>query len=402
VGETSLVSIEEIEAARIRLQPVVRTTRSTYSHGLSARCGTEVWLKPEHLQRTGSFKIRGAYNMQAQLPPGTSVVAASAGNHAQGVALAASLLDHHATIFMPRNASLPKVQATRAYGAEVILEGATTDDALDAAHEHAEATGSILVPPFDHSDVIAGQGTIGLELIDEVPGLANVLVAIGGGGLLSGIAAAIRARAPDVRVIGVMADGASSMSRSRDTGVVTAVEPQTIADGIALGAPCELTLHHVSLLVDDLVSVPDEAISAALLLLVERAKAVVEPAGAAALAPLLGDVELEPGATVAVLGGGNVDPVLLTKLVDHGLSVAGRYLVVRVIMGDRPGTLATLTNTIAEMGLNVLDVEHHRSGLRLQLGTVEVQLTLETRDHEHRATVMKDLIAAGFQVDLVE
>ena len=402
MDDPALVSIDEIEAARVRLQPVVRPTRSNYSHGLSARCGTEVWLKPEYLQRTGSFKVRGAYNLQAQLPSGTSVVAASAGNHAQGVALAASLLDQHATIFMPRNASLPKVQATRAYGAEVILQGATTDDALVAAQERAEATGSVLVPPFDHAAVIAGQGTIGLELIDEVPALANVLVAVGGGGLLSGIAAAIRARAPDVRVIGVMAEGASSMGVSRDAGAVTSVEPQTIADGIALRSPCELTLHHITHLVDDLVSVPDEEISAALLLLVERAKAVVEPAGAAALAPLLGDVELEPGATVAVLGGGNVDPVLLTKLVDHGLSVAGRYLVVRVIMGDRPGTLATLTNTIAEMGLNVLDVEHHRSGLRLQLGTVEVQLTLETRDHEHRAEVMKDLIAAGFEVELVE
>jgi threonine dehydratase len=402
VDDTSLVSSEDIEAARVRLRPVVRATRSTYSHGLSARCGTEVWLKPEHLQRTGSFKVRGAYNMQSRLPAGTAVVAASAGNHAQGVALAASLLDHRATIFMPRTASLPKVQATRAYGAEVILHGSTTDDALIAAQDHATATGSVLVPPFDHRDVIAGQGTIGLELIEEVPGLANVLVAVGGGGLLSGIAAAIRARAPDVRVIGVMAEGASSMARSREAGVVTTVDPQTIADGIALRSPCELTLLHVTRLVDDLVAVPDEAISAAVLLLVERAKAVVEPAGAAALAPLLDDVELQPGATVAVLGGGNVDPVLLTKLVDHGLSLAGRYLVVRVVMGDRPGTLASLTNTIAEMGLNVLDVEHHRSGLRLELGTVEVQLTLETRDHEHRATVMQDLIEAGFEVELVE
>jgi threonine dehydratase len=205
-----------------------------------------------------------------------------------------------------------------------------------------------------------------------------------------------------VRVIGVMAEGASSMRRSLDEGCVVTVDHQTIADGIALRAPCELTLHHVRELVDDLVAVTDEDISAAMLLLVERAKAVVEPAGAAALAPLLAGVDLEPGATVAVLGGGNVDPVLLTKLVDHGLSVAGRYLVVRVIMADRPGTLATLTGTIAEMGLNVLDVEHHRSGLRLQLGMVEVQLTLETRDHEHRAAVMKDLIAAGFEVELVE
>jgi threonine dehydratase len=361
-----------------------------------------VWLKPEHMQRTGSFKIRGAYNMQSSLPAGTSVVAASAGNHAQGVALAASLLDHHATIFMPRNASLPKVQATRAYGAEVILRGATTDDAMEAAREHAETTGSVLVPPFDHLDVIAGQGTIGLELLDEVPGLANVLVAVGGGGLLSGIASAIRARAPDVRVIGVMAEGAASMAWSRAAGEIREVEPHTFADGIALRSPSELTLRHVTELVDDLVAVPDEDISAALLLLVERAKAVVEPAGAASLAPLLGDVELQPGATVAVIGGGNVDPVLLTKLVDHGLSLAGRYLVVSVVMGDRPGSLATLTNTIAEMGLNVLDVEHHRSGLRLQLGMVEVQLTLETRDHDHRAKVMDDLIAAGFEVELVE
>ncbi|HKY15180.1 MAG TPA: threonine ammonia-lyase [Microthrixaceae bacterium] len=400
--EPRLVSFHEITAARRTLATVVRPTPTTFSHSLSRHVGQPVWLKPEQRQRTGSFKIRGAYHLQSQLPVGASVVAASAGNHAQGVALAASLLGQHATIFMPRGASLPKVQATRAYGAEVVLVGATIDDCIVEARAAADERQGTFVPPFDHPQVIAGQGTIGLEILDEAPDVATVVVAIGGGGLCSGIGAAVKRVRPDVRVIGVVAEGAASMLRSLDAGRPLEVSPHTVADGIALRAPSQLTLDHVTAFVDDVVVVSDEDISAATLLLLERVKAVVEPAGAAALAALLGGSIDARGPVAAVLGGGNVDPVLLGKVVDHGLSVAGRYLVLRVVVDDRPGTLAGLTESVATLGLNVLAVEHHRSGLRLDLGSVEVQITVETRDHEHRREVVAALEDMGYAVEVVE
>jgi threonine dehydratase len=402
VATADAVTPDRLRDARAALAPVVRPTPSVHSHSLSTRFGREVWLKPEHLQRTGSFKVRGAYVMQSRLGRGASVVAASAGNHAQGVALAAGLLGQHATIFMPVGASLPKVQATRAYGAEVVLAGDTVDDCLLLARARAADTGATFVPPFDHPDVVCGQATIGAELVDEVPGLANVVVAIGGGGLCGGIAAALALSAPEVRVVGVAAEGAASIVASLAAGHPVPVEPHTLADGIALGAPSELTLGLIARHVDEVVTVPDGAISQAMLLLVERAKGVVEPAGAAPLAALLGEVGLADGPTAVVLGGGNVDPLLLTKLVEHGLSVAGRYLAMQVVMDDRPGTLAALTARVAELGLNVLDVEHHRSGRRLPVGAVEVELTVETRDHEHQREVLEQLTAAGFRVEPVE
>jgi threonine dehydratase len=396
------VTRADLDRARAALAPVIRATPAALSHSLSRHLDREVWLKPEFRQRTGSFKIRGAYLMQSRLGAGASVVAASAGNHAQGVALAASMLDQRATIHMPTGASLPKVLATRAYGAEVVLDGETVDDCLVVAKAEAAATGATFVPPFDHPDVVLGQATIGAELAEEVPGLVNVLVAIGGGGLCAGVAAALATVSPDVRVVGVVAEGAASMVASLEAGAPVAVTPHTLADGIAIGAPSPLTLDLIGRHVDRVVTVPDGAISQAMLLLVERAKSVVEPAGAAPLAALLGDVDLADGPTALVLGGGNVDPLLLTKLVEHGLSVAGRYLAVRVVMDDRPGSLAALTRHVAHLGLNVLDVEHHRSGRRLPVGSVEVEMTLETRDHEHRREVLDLLAGAGFRVELVE
>lgn len=391
-----------ISTARDVLAPVLRATTAEFSHALSRRFGRDIWLKGEHRQRTGSFKIRGAYVMQSALGEGTSVVAASAGNHAQGVALAASMLAQHATIHMPTGASLPKVQATRAYGAEVVLGGDTVDDCIASAREQAERTGAVFVPPFDHPAVVRGQATIGLELLDEVPGLANVVVAIGGGGLCGGIAAAVKGVRPDVRVVGVVAAGADSMRRSIERGEPFSVRPVTLADGIAVGAPSELTLDLVTKHTDAVVAVTDGNISQAMLLLVELAKAVVEPAGAAPLAALLGEVELAPGPTALVLGGGNVDPLLLAKLVDHGLSVAGRYLAVRVVMDDRPGSLARLTDRLAQLRLNVLDVEHHRWGRHLPVRAVELELTVETSDAEHQVEVLDRLRAEGFDVRLVE
>ena len=398
---TSPVTLAEVRAAADRLAPVLRPTPATFSHSLSERVGRPVWIKPEHRQRTGSFKIRGAYNLQSQLGAGASVVAASAGNHAQGVALAARLLDQHATIVMPRAASLPKVQATRAYGAEVVLAGDTTDEAIGEAQRLAADTAATLVPPFDHRHIIAGQGTIGLELQAEVPELASVVVAVGGGGLAAGIGVGLEDTS--VRLIGVAASGAAGIAQSFETGVATPQVPRTIADGIALAAPSELTLAHLRSGLDELVTVTDEQISRALLLMLERAKAAVEPAGATPLAPLVDrQLELPEGPVAVVVGGGNVDPLLLSKLIEYALGVAGRYLALRVVVEDRPGALAAVTDAVADLGLNVLDVEHHRSGLQLPLGQVEVHLTTETSDHDHRLEVVAALGDRGFDVQMVE
>lgn len=371
-------SIERVDQARALLRGVIRATPSAYTDSLSRKLSREIWLKPEFRQRTGSFKIRGAYTMQSTLGDGAAVVAGSAGNHAQGVALAASLLGQQATIFMPTNASLPKVQATMSYGARVLLGHDTVDDCIEAAREFAADEGATFVPPFDHPDIVAGQATIGLELIDEVPDLGAVLVAIGGGGLCAGVAAAIKARRPEVQIIGVVAEGGIDRRVVGGRGAPVGAAADDCRRHRPAG-PATLTLELIRDHVDEVVTVSDEAISRAMLLLVERAKSVVEPAGAAPLAALLeGRVPTMGGSTAVLLGGGNVDPLLLGKLIEHGMSVAGRFLVFRAVMSDRPGSLAMLSETLAEMGLNVLDVEHHRTGVRLPLSQVEMQVTVET------------------------
>jgi len=367
-------------------------------HNLSRVAGVQIWLKPEHLQRTGSFKIRGAYTRLSELESSSTVVAASAGNHAQGVALAASLLGHRSTIFMPRTASLPKVQATRDYGAEVILDGDTVDDCIHAAKAWATESGAVFVSPFDHPSVIAGQGTIGLELLDEVPDLATVIVAVGGGGLLGGIAAAIKQTRPNVLIIGAVAEGSPSMVESHRAGRPVVVQPRTIADGIALASPSALTLAHVTAFVDSLVLVSDDDISRAGLMLLERAKAVVEPAGAAAMAVALAEADSFEGPVAVVLGGGNVDPLLLAKQIDYGLELSDRYLSLEIVMADTPGSLAGLTAEVAELGLNVLEVTHRRSGARLPYGDVALFLTVETRDSAHQDEVISLLMKRGFDV----
>jgi len=398
-----VITLADIREARERVGPVLRPTPVEPSDSLTAIAGRPVLLKPEFRQRTGSFKIRGAFNLVAQLQPGVPVVAASAGNHAQGVALAATRTGRHSTIFMPANAALPKVEATRAYGAEVRLEGTVVDESIALARQFAEAEGAVYVPPFDDPRVIAGQGTIGLELVDEAPDdLDVVVVPIGGGGLISGIATALAHTKAAVRVVGVEAAGAAAMRASIDAGrVVVLDEVSTMADGIALKSPCELTLAHIRAYVDDVVTVTEEETSRALLLLLERAKAVVEPAGAVAVAALLSGKVRGRGPAVALLSGGNVDPLLLIKLIDHGLTAAGRYLLLRIVLQDRPGTLAALTSTVAALGLNVLSVEHHRVGVDLPVDKTEVLLTLETTDPDHRGQVVASLQNAGYQVELV-
>jgi len=396
-----VVTLEDIREAHRRVDGIIRRTPVDRSDTLSRLFGRTVLLKPEHLQRTGSFKIRGAYNFISRLEGG-EVVAASAGNHAQGVALAASLHGLRAIIFMPVNAPLPKVEATRGYGAEVRLEGDAVDDSIEAARLHAEEHGATFVPPFDDPLIIAGQGTIGLELADEAPEAETVVVPVGGGGLISGVALALAHTRRAVRVVGVEAAGAAAMRASLDAGHLVSLDAiSTMADGIASKSPSELTLNHVRAYVDDVVTVTEEELSRAVLLLLERAKAVVEPAGAAGLAAVMAGKVGGRGPALAVLSGGNVDPLLLIKLIDHGLTAAGRYLVLRIALDDRPGALAALTAAVAKMGLNVLSVEHHRAGIDLAVDQVEVLLTLETRDPAHRNEVEAELRDAGFLVQLV-
>ncbi|WP_235659031.1 threonine ammonia-lyase [Mycobacteroides abscessus] len=372
---------------------------------LSDRCGHEVRLKCENLQRTGSFKPRGAYNRISQLPGEqrvNGVVAASAGNHAQGVAWAATTLGIPSTVFMPVGAALPKIVATRAYGATVHLTGSTIDDALLAATEFAAETGAVLIHPFDHRDVVAGQATVGLEILEQLPEVGTIVVPAGGGGLVAGVAAVVKAARPEVRIVAVQAAGAAAWPVSLKAGHPVALESMdTMADGIAVGKPGAVPFEHVAALVDDVVTVSEEALSRGLLLCLERAKLVVEPAGAAAVAALLTLSAEELGLTgpvCAVLSGGNIDPLLLTHVITHGLRAAGRYLTVRVTVADAPGGLSGLLDVFRASGASVVDVTHWRNSERLRLGEVDVLATVETRGPEHRQAVLDAMVAAGLTV----
>ena len=395
-----LVGIDDVRAAAEILDGVAIRTPVEGSRWLSGLVGGRVDVKCENLQRTGSFKIRGAYVRIARLSDEerrNGVVAASAGNHAQGVALASALLGTTARVYMPEGAPLPKVEATRAYGAEVVFAGVTVDEALTAAQEYATERGSVFIHPFDHPHVIAGQGTTGLEILDQVPDVRTVVVPTGGGGLVSGIAVAVKALRPDVRVVGVQAEKAAAFPGSLAAGRATPLDSMaTIADGIAVGCPGTLTLAHVAQLVDDVVTVSDEALSRALLMCLERAKLVVEPAGAAAMAALTEDPHAYQAPVVAVLSGGNIDPLLMLRVIRHGLIAAGRYLSFRLRIPDRPGELAKLLGTLADAGANVLDVEHLRTGPKLHLDEVEVALQLETRGPEHCDDVLAALRAERY------
>ena len=390
-----LVSIEDIREAEARIAGVTRRTPLSQFDSLVRAAGADVWCKEEQRQRTGSFKIRGAYNLIAQLDPGTHVVAASAGNHAQGVALAASLCGLSSTIFMPRGASLPKVTATQEYGAVVELVGDSIDDAVLHAKRFARDNHARFVPPFDDRAVIAGQGTIALEVLAELPEVATIVVPIGGGGLIAGVAAAIKALKPKCRVVGVEPEGAACMRASLDTGAPRRLPSvATIADGIAVKSPSALTLAHVKALVDDVVTVSDEEIGQALVTVLERMKSIIEPSGAAGLAAVMANKfprQRRSGPTVVVLSGGNVDALLLSRLIEHGLSVAGRYLRLRIDVPDRPGILARLASDIAQLELNILAVDHHRERASLELDEVEVAITVETRGQDHRRTALRAL-----------
>lgn len=370
-------NLADIQEARQRLQGIVEETPVYVSETFSRLCGRQVRLKAENLQRTGSFKIRGAVNKLATLSPAereAGVVAASAGNHGQAVAWAARELGIRARIYVPLDAPMAKVEACRNYGAETELSGADFEDALAAALDDVEETGATFIHPYEDQLVIAGQGTIALELLEQVPDVGTVLVPIGGGGLALGISTALRALRPNVRIVGLLAG----------------VGGYTIADGIAVKVPSEFTMPLLEDLLDDIVPVSDDEISEAIVLLMERAKLVVEGAGAVGVAALLADKAGGSGVAIPVLSGGNIDATMLISVMRHGLTSAGRYLVVRTRLADRPGELIKLLALVAEERGNVIAVEHHREGMDVPVTETEVELTLVTRNEPH----CRDLLAA--------
>ena len=378
-------TLADIEEARQRLQGIVAETPIYPSETFSRRCGREVRLKAENLQRTGAFKIRGAVNKLTTLSPeerAAGVVAASAGNHGQAVAWAARELGIPARIYVPASAPMAKVEACRNYGAETVLSGDIFEDALADSLAYVEETGGTFIHPYEDQLVAAGQGTIALELLEQEPDVSTVLIPIGGGGLALGIATALRALRPEVRIVGVQAG----------------VDGYTIADGIAVKVPSEFTMPLLEDLLDDIVSVTDEEISEAIVLLLERAKLVVEGAGAVGVAALLADKAGGAGTAVPILSGGNIDPTMLISVMRHGLTVAGRYLVVRTQLADRPGELIKLLSLVAEERGNLISVEHHREGMDVPVTETEVELTIITRDEEHCRMLLAAMEERGYSV----
>ena len=379
-------TFREIEEARRRIDGIARVTPVYGSDTFSRLAGREIHLKAENLQRTGACKVRGAVNKIATLTQderAAGVVAASAGNHGQAVAWAAREGGVHARIYVPEDAPMAKVEACRNYGAETEMVGAGFEEALAAALEHVAATGATFIHPFEDPVVVAGQGTIGLELAEQVPSAETVLIPVGGGGLAAGISLALRAVKPDVRIVGVQA-GLSGF---------------TIADGIWVKHPGEFTMRILDEALDDLVDVSDESISQAILLLLERTKFVVEGAGAVGIAALLEGKVGGSGPAVVVLSGGNIDPTLLISVMRHGLTVASRYLVVRTRVPDRPGELVKLLQLVAAERVNVVSVEHHREGMQVSVAETEIELTLAARDEEHCATLLAKMRDWGYPVE---
>jgi threonine dehydratase len=401
-----MITLSEVQAARERLAKVVHKTELTYSRTFSELAANEVYLKNENLQKTGSFKIRGAFNKIASLTDEEKqcgVIASSAGNHAQGVALGATLYGIPSTVVMPAGAPLAKVMATRGYGAEVVLHGAAYDDAYAKAVEIQKKTGATFVHPFNDPQVVAGQGTIGLEVLADLPDLDAIVVPIGGGGLISGIAVAVKETKPDVKVIGVQAAGAPSMLASQRAGHITTLSSvATIADGIAVKTPGELTFATVQKYVDDIVTVEEDEIANAILMLLERAKVVAEGAGAAPVAAILQHkINLTGKKVAAVISGGNIDVNILARVIDRGLVKAGRKVQFRIVIPDRPGQLQRVLEAIAGTQSNVVAVYHNRTKRHVAVGFAEVEFVLETQDKAHADTLLSMLAAQGFEVELL-
>jgi threonine dehydratase len=397
-----VVTLEDIRAAAARLQGVAHRTPLERSEIFSQWSGCDVMLKFENRQRTGAFKIRGAYNKMQTLTDDqrvAGVVAPSAGNHAQAVAWAARSAGVPAVVYMPHSASLAKVGATRGYGATVELVGDSVDDAVAAAQAIVAENGKTLVHPFDDPAVIAGQGTVGLEILEDAPELDTVVVPLGGGGLLSGIATAVKALRPDVRVVGVEAAGCAPYVASLQQGAIQpARQTETIADGIAVKRPGEITFPIIQELVDDVVTVTDAEIGQAIVHLLERTKSVVEGAGAVSLAALLSG-RVDARRAVAVLSGGNIDTPLLMQVIRFGLTNQGRYLVLRTRLVDRPGALMSLLKILADANVNILVVSHHRESVDVAVAETGIELILETRDESHAEEIVHLIRSNGYPVN---
>jgi threonine dehydratase len=379
-------TLADVEAARARIAGHARVTPVYGSETLSRRAGRKVWLRAENLQRTGSFKVRGAVNKLSLLGDAeraAGVIAASAGNHGQAVAWAARELGLKATVVMPQDAPMAKVDATRAYGADAVLVGASFDEAMTEAKRRMDETGATFVHAFEDEQVIAGQGTIGLELVEQLPDVETFLVPVGGGGLASGIAIALRALRPGVRLVGVQAGK----------------HGHTIADGIAVKYPGELTMSILDELLDDMVHVADDEIAEVITLLLERAKLVVEGAGAVGVAALLTGKAGGSSDACAILSGGNIDATLLVSVMRHGLTVGGRYLVARTRIADRPGSLIKLLELVAAERGNLISVEHHREGMAISVTETEVELTVITRNEDHCRALCAALEEHGYPVE---
>jgi len=396
-----VVGLDDIQRARTVIDGVVTPTPVLSAGAISRWTGTRVLLKAENLQRTGAFKLRGAVNRMATLTAeerARGVVAASAGNHAQGVALAATALGVSSRVYMPVDAPLAKQVATADYGAEVVLVGETFEESYAAAR--ADPDGRVLVPPFDDEAIIAGQGTIGLELLEQAPGADTIVVPLGGGGLLSGIAVAVKALRPDIRVIGVQAAGCAAWPPSLAAGRPVVIERgTTIADGIAVQRPGDITFPLVQQFVDEVVEVTEDEICRAVVVLLERGKLMVEGAGAAGLAAMLAG-KIAAREAVCVLSGGNLDAGMLQVIVRFGLTRNGRFLRLRTQMPDRPGALKRLTDLFAENRVNILDIDYHRDGaIELGVNDVRVLISIETRDFEHGERVIELISAAGYPAE---
>jgi threonine dehydratase len=401
-------TLSDFETVLENVRKVAVETPTLHSNFLSDLVGQQVYLKCENLQRTGAYKVRGAFNRMSHLSAAEKkqgVIAASAGNHSQGVALAAKKLGIKATVYMPIGASLPKVEATRNYGARVVQQGATFAECLKAAQEEAKDTGAIFIPPFDHIDVVMGQGTVGLEILQQHPDVSTIVVAIGGGGLAAGVAVAAKlvaaAQGRKIKVIGVQSEHAAAYPASLRAGKVTEIQTTpTIADGIAVSKPGRVPFELIKKYVDKVVTVSENDIAKAILVLLERAKQVVEPAGAVAVAALMNGKAKAKGKTVAILSGGNMDPLLLQRVIRHGLSTSDRYTNFSVMLPDRPGQLALTAEVIAGAHANVIEVLHTRHGNGLQISEVELNLSVETSGHNHRMEVVKALEKAGLRPKL--
>ncbi len=395
------MDLNDVRAARELLADVIDVTPVSHSRWLSERTGVPVYLKAENLQRTGSFKIRGAYVRIARLSEAeraNGVVAASAGNHAQGVALAARMLGTKATIFMPEGAALPKVAATEGYGADIRFHGDGVTAALVPAMAFAEETGAVLIHPFDHEDIVVGQGTLGLEILEQVPDVRTIVVPLGGGGLTAGVAL-LKTERPDIRVVGVQAEEVAAYPASLAGGApVAASMGATMADGIAVTQPGSIPFAIVQDLVDDVITVSEEAMSRALIGMLERSKLLVEPAGIAAVAALLDRPGEFEGPVVPVLSGGNVDPLVLLDVIRHGLVAGGRFMQLAVRIPDRPGALMGLLADLAKLQVNVINVNHDRAAESLVINQVDVAIQVATRGPKHRTEVSQRLSALGYQI----